>query len=174
MRKRSRSMRARCVLSPPPRSAAQQESNRASAPDACIRRSALKKNPPPCPAQIGFDFVNGDTLTCIDSSYYAASVAAGNALSFQPEGNSAVYALGWTKSGWGEGWPLCGGGCIPPVDLTKWIEPRHTSAICDRWAGPNTGLKSAPWGTDRSQDLIQALFNGDGFVSWENVWGFCE
>lgn len=121
--------------------------------------------------EVGFDFVNGDTMSCVDSSYFSASVSAGAPLAFQPEGNSAFYGLGWTKSGWGEGWPLCEGGCIPPVDIQKWVEPRHTSAICNRWAGPNTAL-NGKWGPDHSQDIIQAFFNGDGFVTWENVWGF--
>jgi hypothetical protein len=46
------------------------------------------------------------------------------------------------------------------VDPWKVIEHRHITQICDRWA------------TDHTTDLMQAFFNGIGFVTWENVWGF--
>lgn len=43
--------------------------------------------------------------------------------------------------------------------MYKWLEPRHITQICNRWA------------TNHTTDLQQAFFNGIGFVSWENVWG---
>ena len=48
---------------------------------------------------------------------------------------------------------------IPAVDTWKFIEHRHITQICNRW------------NTNHTVDLQQAFFNGDGFVSWESVWG---
>jgi formylglycine-generating enzyme required for sulfatase activity len=45
------------------------------------------------------------------------------------------------------------------VDRYKWIEPRHLTHICDRFA------------TNRTDMLQYALFNGDGYETWENIFG---
>lgn len=107
-------------------------------------------------ASVKVDFVNGDTMSDIGAPFWAASVAAGNPIAFQPEGGCTIATLQWVKMGWGEGWP---GTFIPSVDAGRWTETRHESQVCNRWA------------TDHTTDLQQALFNGDGFVTWENVWG---
>ena len=111
-------------------------------------------------ASIGFDFVNGDTMSCIPQGFWQASLAAGAPLSFQPEGGATIGSLAWTKNSWGEGWPKCRSGCPPVISAQKWVEPRHLTQIVDRWA------------TDKTTVLQQAFFNGVGFVSWENVWGY--
>jgi hypothetical protein len=45
------------------------------------------------------------------------------------------------------------------VDSWKWMDSRRMTNICERWAKNHTNA------------LQYALFNGDGFESWENVWG---
>lgn len=111
-------------------------------------------------AEIGLDWANGDGMACIPQEFFSSSVAAGRPLSFQPEASSSLYALSWTKNSWGEAWTGCASGCVPPVAIDKWVETRHTPAIVNRWA------------VDHTTDLMQAFFNGMGWVPWENVWGF--
>lgn len=41
----------------------------------------------------------------------------------------------------------------------KWLDSRRLTNICERWS------------KDHTDALQYALFNGDGFESWENVWG---
>jgi formylglycine-generating enzyme required for sulfatase activity len=45
------------------------------------------------------------------------------------------------------------------VDRYRWLEPRHQVNIQGRWA------------RDKTDDLQFAFFNGEGWESWENVWG---
>jgi iron(II)-dependent oxidoreductase len=106
--------------------------------------------------KLGADFVNGDTMTFMDSSFFFDSVDVSHPLALQPEGGPQLTSLYWTKMGWGY-WS--DDVTIPEIDAWKWIEKKHITQICNRWA------------TDHSTDLQQAVFNGDGFVSWESVWG---
>jgi gamma-glutamyl hercynylcysteine S-oxide synthase len=110
-------------------------------------------------AQLGVtlnaDFVNGDTMSYMSSDFFFDSVDASHPLALQPEGGPTLQSLYWTKMGWGY-WSAP---YIPDIDAWKWIENKHITQICDRWA------------TDHSTDIQQAVFNGDGFVSWESVWG---
>ena len=48
---------------------------------------------------------------------------------------------------------------IPSVDAWKFLDSRRMTNICERWS------------KDHTNALQYALFNGDGFESWENVWG---
>jgi gamma-glutamyl hercynylcysteine S-oxide synthase len=77
-------------------------------------------------AAVGIDFANGDTMTDIGEAFWAASVAAGNPLAFQPEGGGTIASLQWVKTGWGEGWPAP---FIPAIDPDKWTETRHTTQV---------------------------------------------
>jgi len=45
------------------------------------------------------------------------------------------------------------------VDRYRWLEPRHQVHIQGRWL------------RDKTDDLQFAFFNGEGWESWENVWG---
>ncbi len=47
----------------------------------------------------------------------------------------------------------------PKVDRYRWLEPRHMVNISDRW------------NRSKTDDLQYAFFNGEGWESWENVWG---
>ena len=48
---------------------------------------------------------------------------------------------------------------IMPCQSWKWLDSRRLTNICERWS------------KDHTDALQYALFNGDGFESWENVWG---
>src|SRR6202021_1403127 len=47
----------------------------------------------------------------------------------------------------------------PTVDRYRWLETRHQVNISDRW------------NRNKTDDLQYAFFNGEGWESWENVWG---
>jgi gamma-glutamyl hercynylcysteine S-oxide synthase len=49
---------------------------------------------------------------------------------------------------------------VPSVSRYKWLESRHMVHLCDRSS------------RDHVEELQQAFFNGVGFESWENVWGY--
>ena len=48
---------------------------------------------------------------------------------------------------------------VPTVDRYRWLEPRHQVHIQGRWD------------RDKTDALQFAFFNGEGWESWENVWG---
>ena len=58
-----------------------------------------------------------------------------------------------------QGWGYWKYPVIPSVDAWKFLDSRRMTNICERWA------------KDHTNALQYALFNGDGFESWENVWG---
>jgi formylglycine-generating enzyme required for sulfatase activity len=111
-------------------------------------------------AEIGADGANGDTMLAVTQDYFTNSVADGNPLVLEPElglakGNFA--AIQWNTQSWGEIWNYTS--YAPLVSLAKWLEPRHTVHVNDRWS------------TSKIDMLQSAFFNGTGLESWENVWG---
>jgi len=106
-------------------------------------------------AEIGADGMNGDTQDGVPLAFSLAADAAGHPLAFQPEGPPADEALAWNLMSWGQ----YGFDFVPKVDRFRWLERRHMVNISDRWA------------RTRSDDLQYALFNGEGWESWENIWG---
>ena len=69
---------------------------------------------------------------------------------------TSLDALAWNVLNWGYWSPYQP---KPGVDRYKFVEPRHLTHVCDRWAHNRT-------------DMLQyAFFNGDGYESWENIWG---
>ena len=108
--------------------------------------------------QTGADGFNGDTMSPIGREFYTASLAAGHPLALEPENGLGkdIGALAWNTLSWGYWWPYQ---FSPGVDRYKFLEPRHLTHVCDRWAH------------DRTDMLQYAFFNGDGYESWENVWG---
>ena len=109
-------------------------------------------------ALIGADGLNGDTMSPVPREFYTASLQAGRPLALEPENGlrEEIQALAWNVLSWGYWWPYQP---VPGVDRYKFIEPRHLTHVCDRWAHNRT-------------DMLQyAFFNGDGYESWENVWG---
>ncbi len=106
-------------------------------------------------AEIGADGMNGDTQDGVPLSFAVAAEATGHPLAFQPEGPPHDEQLSWNLMSWGQ----YAFGFEPKVDRYRWIEPRHMVNISDRWARSKT------------DDLQYAFFNGEGWESWENIWG---
>ncbi|WP_374571561.1 formylglycine-generating enzyme family protein [Phenylobacterium sp.] len=105
--------------------------------------------------EIGADGMNGDTQDGVPLSFSLAAERQGRALAFQPEGVMHDEQLSWNVMSWGQ----YDFGFVPKVDRYRWLEPRHMVNISDRWARSKT------------DDLQYAFFNGEGWESWENIWG---
>jgi len=105
--------------------------------------------------QIDADGINGDTQDGVPLAFPLAAETAGHPLAFEPEGGPADEDVNWNLMSWGYyNYPF-----IPMVDRFKWLETRHMVNVCDRW------------NPDHTSNLQYAFFNGEGFESWENVWG---
>jgi len=108
-------------------------------------------------SEIGADGINGDTQDGVPLEFSLAADRAGHPLAFEPEGGPADEALAWNLMTWGQ----YGGqyDFVPGVDKYRWLEPKHMVHISDRWNRTKT------------DDLQYAFFNGEGWESWENIWG---
>jgi gamma-glutamyl hercynylcysteine S-oxide synthase len=106
-------------------------------------------------ADIGADGMNGDTQSGVPLTFSLAAEQIGHPLAFEPELPFADEELGWDVLSWG----YYSFGPVPKVDRYRWLEPRHMVNVSDRWARSKT------------DDLQYAFFNGEGWESWENVWG---
>ncbi|MBO0885467.1 MAG: SUMF1/EgtB/PvdO family nonheme iron enzyme, partial [Mycobacterium sp.] len=110
-------------------------------------------------AEIGADGLNGDTMNAVTKDYFDDSLADGNPLVLEPElglNGANLANIQWNTQSWGY-WNYTSP--APLVSLTKWLEPRHTVHVNDRWSQSKI-------------DMLQAaFFNGTGLESWENVWG---
>jgi formylglycine-generating enzyme required for sulfatase activity len=106
---------------------------------------------------INDDGINGDTQDGVPLVFSEAAEKIGHPLAFEPEGSPSDEALAWNVLTWGQ----YGGQFhfVPGVDRFRWLEPRHMVNISDRWARSKT------------DDLQYAFFNGEGWESWENIWG---
>ena len=103
------------------------------------------------------DGFNGDTMKKVPAQFYTTSVRLNHPVAIEPEGGGAASDGNgnWETMGWGYWkYPL-----IPSVDAWKWFDSRRLTNVCERWS------------KDHTNALQYALFNGDGFESWENVWG---
>ena len=107
--------------------------------------------------EIGADGINGDTQDGVPLAFSKAAEKIGHPLAFEPEGSPSDEALAWNIMTWGQ----YGGqfAFVPGVDRFRWLEPRHMVNISDRW------------NRSKTDDLQYAFFNGEGWESWENIWG---
>ncbi len=105
--------------------------------------------------EIDADGINGDTQDGIPLAFSLAAEKVGHPLAFQPEGGPHDEALSWNVLTWGQYQFQV----VPTVDRYRWLEPRHQVNISDRW------------NHDKTDDLQFAFFNGEGWESWENIWG---
>jgi hypothetical protein len=107
--------------------------------------------------EIGADGINGDTQDGVSLAFSEAAEEAGHPLAFEPEGSPADEALAWNVMTWGQ---YSGQFTfVPGVDRFRWLETRHMVNISDRW------------NRSKTDDLQYAFFNGEGWESWENIWG---
>ena len=105
--------------------------------------------------QIDADGVNGDTQDGVPLAFSLAADKIGHPLAFEPENGPSDEALAWNVLTWGQYQFQF----VPAVDRYRWLEPRHQVNIQGRW------------NRDKTDDLQYAFFNGEGWESWENVWG---
>jgi formylglycine-generating enzyme required for sulfatase activity len=112
--------------------------------------------------EIGADGINFDTLESVPAQFRQASDAISYPLALEPQFQPRDESLAWTNLSWndwvtweGKPYPF-----IPMVSKNKWMEPRHTVNITDRFT------------RDKTDSLQHAFFNGQGYASLENLWGF--
>ncbi len=101
------------------------------------------------------DGINGDTQDGVPQAFSVAAEKIGHPLAFEPENGPSDEALAWNVMTWGQ----YKFQFTPMVDQYRWLEPRHQVNIQGRW------------NRDKTDDLQFAFFNGEGWESWENVWG---
>ena len=114
--------------------------------------------------EIDADGINGDTQDGVPLAFSLAAEKLDHPLAFEPEGGPSDEALSWNVLTWGQygASPLAqepANKFVPMVDKYRWLETRHQDNVQDRW------------GRDHTDDLQYAFFNGEGWESWENVWG---
>jgi formylglycine-generating enzyme required for sulfatase activity len=112
--------------------------------------------------QINADGINFDTLDSVPPGFREASDAIGHPLALEPQFQPRDASIAWTNMSWndwvtweGKQYPF-----IPMVNKNKWMEPRHTVNITDRFT------------RDKTDSLQHAFFNGQGYATLENLWGF--
>jgi hypothetical protein len=105
--------------------------------------------------EIDADGVNGDTQDGVPLAFSLAGEEINHPLAFEPEVGLHDEALAWDVLTWGQYEYQR----VPTVDRYRWLEPRHQVNIQGRWK------------RDKTDDLQFAFFNGEGWESWENVWG---
>jgi iron(II)-dependent oxidoreductase len=104
---------------------------------------------------IGADGINGDTQDGVPLAFSLAAEKIEHPLAFEPENGPSDEALAWNVLTWGQ----YDFQFAPTVDRYRWLETRHQVNISDRW------------NRDKTDDLQFAFFNGEGWESWENIWG---
>jgi gamma-glutamyl hercynylcysteine S-oxide synthase len=111
---------------------------------------------------IDADGINFDTLEGVPPGFREASDAIGHPLALEPQFQPRDASLAWTNLSWndwvtweGKQYPF-----VPMVSKNKWMEPRHTVNVTDRFT------------RDKTDSLQHAFFNGQGYATLENLWGF--
>jgi len=111
---------------------------------------------------IDADGINFDTLESVPPGFREASDAIGHPLALEPQFQPRDASLAWTNLSWndwvtweGKQYPF-----IPMVSKNKWMETRHTANVTDRFT------------RDKTDSLQHAFFNGQGYATLENLWGF--
>src|SRR5579863_909104 len=105
--------------------------------------------------QLDADGINGDTQEGVPLAFSLAAEKAGHPMPFEPELSMSDEALAWDLLNWGQYKYQF----VPTLDRYRWLEPRHQVHIQGRWDH------------DKTDALQFAFFNGEGWESWENIWG---
>ncbi len=113
-------------------------------------------------AQIGADGVNFDTLEGVPAAFHAAAEAAHHPLALEPQFAIRDESFAWSTISWNDWvtWEDTPYPFVPMVNQAKWLERRHTVNVTDRFT------------RDKTNSLQHAFFNGIGYASLENLWGF--
>ncbi|MGB8913538.1 MAG: SUMF1/EgtB/PvdO family nonheme iron enzyme [Candidatus Sulfotelmatobacter sp.] len=111
---------------------------------------------------IGADGINFDTLETVPAQFRQASDAIGAPLALEPQFQPRDESIAWSNLSWndwvtweGKQYPF-----VPMVSKDKWLEPRHTVNVTDRFT------------RDKTDSLQHAFFNGQGYAVLEHLWGF--
>lgn len=112
--------------------------------------------------EVGADGINFDTLDSVPAAFDDASKAAGHPLAFEPQFDIRDESLAWANLGWDDWvtWEDTPYPFVPMVSQAKWLEPRHMVNVTDRFT------------RNKINSLQHAFFNGNGYATLENLWGF--
>jgi gamma-glutamyl hercynylcysteine S-oxide synthase len=112
--------------------------------------------------EIGADGVNFDTLESVPADFRTASATSGPPLALEPQFEIRDDSLAWSTLGWNDWvtWEDVLYPFIPMVNKSRWFEPRHMVNVTDRFT------------RDKTDSLQHAFFNGLGYATLENLWGF--
>ena len=112
--------------------------------------------------EIDADGINFDTLETVPPQFRQASDASEHPLALEPQFQPRDESISWTNISWndwvtweGKPYPF-----VPMVSKNKWMEPRHAVNVTDRFT------------RDKTDSLQHAFFNGQGYATLENLWGF--
>jgi gamma-glutamyl hercynylcysteine S-oxide synthase len=112
--------------------------------------------------EIGADGINFDTLESAPKEFRASSDAIGHPLALEPQFAIHDQSFAWSNISWNDWvtWEDVAYPFVPMVSKVKWLEPRHTVNVNDRFT------------RDKTDSLQHAFFNGEGYATLENLWGF--
>jgi len=113
-------------------------------------------------AQIGADGVNFDTLEDVPAAFHDAARAVHHPLALEPQFAIRDESLAWSTISWNDWvtWEDTPYPFVPMVNQAKWLERKHTINVTDRFT------------RDKTNSLQHAFFNGIGYATLENLWGF--
>jgi len=112
--------------------------------------------------EIGADGVNFDTLESVPANFHIAANDVDHPLALEPQFSIRDESLAWSTISWNDWvtWEDTPYPLIPMINQSKWLEPRHTVNVTDRYT------------RDKTNSLQHAFFNGSGYSTLENLWGF--
>jgi len=112
--------------------------------------------------QLGADGINFDTLESAPVEFRRASELVGHPLALEPQFSVRDESLAWSTLSWSDWvtWEGLSYPFVPMVNKAKWLEPRHMVNVTDRFT------------RDKRNSLQHAFFNGIGYATMENLWGF--
>mmetsp|Transcript_38058 Transcript_38058/g.89062 ORF Transcript_38058/g.89062 Transcript_38058/m.89062 type:complete len:747 (-) Transcript_38058:149-2389(-) len=107
--------------------------------------------------EIGADGMNGDTMPFMNESFWQSAADVSWPLALEPELAGNVTSLNWQTMAWGYWNPYPK---VPQLDRLKFFSSgKFMTNVCNRWA------------KRKVDDVQSAFFNGDGYETWENIWG---
>jgi iron(II)-dependent oxidoreductase len=112
--------------------------------------------------EIGADGINFDTLESAPKDFRVSSDAIGHPLALEPQFAIHDDSFAWSDISWNDWvtWEDVAYPFVPMVSKVKWLEPQHTVNVTDRFT------------RDKTDSLQHAFFNGEGYATLENLWGF--
>ncbi len=112
--------------------------------------------------ETGADGINFDTLESVPANFHSAANDAGHPLALEPQFAIRDESLAWSTLSWNDWvtWEDTPYPFVPMVNQAKWLEPRHMINVTDRFT------------RDKTNSLQHAFFNGVGYATMENLWGF--